>query len=203
MQQEERMSVSHCALPGCSEPVDKIVAGRGWCARHRPESEPGPELTLCALDGCGAPAAMSVAGKSMCRYHGARWPFPGLAAAILGLLLAAAPLEPARAGGTVAASVTTSSAQVLAPATGGCRRFILIQNAAAAGGNNIACAFGGAAALNTAGSLQLTPRSGNHPLGVERAWTPNAARPRRWPPLRTTASGWRSPGARSPRPKPS
>lgn len=75
------MSISTCALPGCPAEVDKIVAGRGYCRDHRPESEPGPALMPCAVDGCGSPALGRAGGKDMCAYHAGRWPFPAAAAA--------------------------------------------------------------------------------------------------------------------------
>jgi hypothetical protein len=85
----------------------------------------------------------------------------GAVAGAVATILLFAPAMPAWAGGIVAASIGTASAQVLAAAPGVGRRYLVIDNESA----TIACAFGGAAALNTAGSWTIAP-GGRLALGV-------------------------------------
>lgn len=72
--------------------------------------------------------------------------------------LPAAPPASSATGTVSGATVGTASAQILAPAA---RRFLAIDNESTTA--TVACAFGGAAAINSAGSFTIPP-------GVTRTW---------------------------------
>lgn len=62
--------MENCQIPGCEKPVDRVMAGDGYCAHHGP-ADRLPEVAIVRRRVCGT--ATPYPGLAVCDGHAAAY----------------------------------------------------------------------------------------------------------------------------------